>query len=195
MFADGNHFERPMRATGDVTLRGKRYAVDCFNVRDRSWGKARPESNLSMPPASWMTGVFNTDFSFNCNVFDQASGNPELTGSFALPEANTLAGGWLFRNGKLGRIVGVRKRVVREPISLIPNEIEFDAVDEFDRPLHVRGTLVASCPWQAWGNFNASISLMRWECEGQVAYGDCQEPLWNDYCNFVADATRLSSAV
>lgn len=195
MFADGNHFEQPMHATGELTLRGKRYAVDCFNVRDRSWGKARPESNLPMPPASWMTGVFNTDFSFNCNVFDQASGNPELTGSFALPEANTLAGGWLFRNGNLGRIVRVRKRVVREPISLIPNEIEFDAVDEFDRRLEVRGTLVASCPWQAWGNFNASISLMRWECDGQIAYGDCQEPLWNDYCNFIADATRLSSAV
>jgi hypothetical protein len=192
MFGDGNHFEQSMRVTGELTLRGTRYAVDCFNVRDRSWGKARPENNIPMPPASWMTGVFNRDFSFNCNVFDQASGNPELTGSFALPEAQTLAGGWLFRSGKLGRIVRVRKRVARAPESLISNEIEFDAVDEFDRRLQVRGTLVASCPWQAWGNFNASINLMRWESEGQVAYGDCQEPLWNDYCNFIAAADNQS---
>jgi hypothetical protein len=186
MFGDGKHMEQPMRAVGELVLRGHRYRVDCFNVRDRSWGKARPEDNLSMPPASWMTGVFSEDFAFNCNIFDQASGNPELTGRLALPDERTLAGGWLYRDGKLSRFVRARKRVVRRPVSLLPDEIEFEATDDLARRIAVRGTLIASCPWQAWGNFNANINLMRWECEGLVAHGDCQEPLWNDYCNHVA---------
>jgi hypothetical protein len=185
MFGDGNHFEQSMHVKGDLVLRGQHYSVDCFNVRDRSWAKPRPENNIAMPPGSWMTGVFSNDFSFNCNVFDQVAGNPELSGQMALAEERTLAGGWLYRNGTVGRLVRARKRVVREPISLLPNEIEFEASDELNRSISVRGILIASCPWQAWGNLTASINLMRWECEGQVTYGDCQEPLWNDYCNFM----------
>ena len=186
LFADGRHLEQPMRVKGDLTLRGKHFSIDCYNVRDRSWGKPRPEENLRMPPASWMTGVFDPDFSFNCNIFDQASGNPELSGEFALPEERALAGGWLYRDGRLGRLVHAKKRVARARESLLPEAIDLAAEDEFGRPLRLHGTLLASCPWQAWGNFNANICLMRWESAGRIAYGDCQEPMWNDYCNFIA---------
>ena len=92
--------------------------------------------------------------------------------------------GWLYRDGRLGRLVHVKRRVARE--SLLPETIDLAAEDEFGRPLQLHRTFVASCPWQAWGNFNANISLMRWESAGGIAYGDCQEPMWNDYCNFIA---------
>lgn len=141
---------------------------------------------MPMPPVSWMTGVFSKDFSFNCTVFDQVSGNPELSGQFALPEEKTLTGGWINRDGKVGRIVRAKKRVTRAPGSLIPLAIAFEASDEFGRNVHAHGTLIASCPWQTWGNVNMGISLMRWECEGLVTYGDCQEAMWNDYYNFMA---------
>lgn len=49
------HFEQAMRVEGELLPRGKRYDVDCFNVRDRSWGKPRPEENMTLPPTSWMT--------------------------------------------------------------------------------------------------------------------------------------------
>jgi hypothetical protein len=186
MYGDGNHFEQPMQVTGELVLRGKRYDVDCFNVRDRSWGKARPEEIIPVPASSWMTGVFSPDFSFNCTIFDHVSGNPELTGQFALPEEKALTSGWIYRNEKVGRIVKAKKRVAREPVSLLPSTIEFEAMDEFDRSIHVRGTLIASCPWQAWGNLHVNISLMRWECEGLIAHGDCQGAMWNDYYHFMA---------
>ena len=186
MYADGNHFEQAMEVKGEVVLRGKRYKVDCFNVRDRSWGKPRPEDNMTLPPSSWVTGVFHKEFSFNCAIFDQASNNPELSGPFAMPEERTLNAGWLYRDGQVGRIVQAQKRVARAPGTLLPISVELEVTDEFDRTVKMHGNLIASCPWQTWANVNMTVSLMRWECEGLVAYGDCQEPMWNDYYNFMA---------
>jgi hypothetical protein len=183
MFGDGNHFEQPVRATGELVLRGRRYEVDCYSVRDRSWGKARAEESMVLPPYSWMVGVFGSDFAFNLGVFDQVEGNPELEFPFVMPMAKTLVGGWLHRDGKLGRIVEASKRVVRSSQILLPTYVEFTAVDEHRRNLHVRGTLVAANNWQVSANTNFVVCLMRWECEGLVAYGDCQEGLWNDYLN------------
>ena len=28
-----------------------------------------------------------------------------------------------------------------------------------------------------------AISLMRWECDGLIGHGDCQDVFWNDYLN------------
>lgn len=186
MFGDGNHFEQPMHVKGELVLRGQRHAVDCFNVRDRSWGKPRPETNQTMPPISWMTGIFHRGLAFNCTVCDQASSNPELSGAFALPDAKTLFGGWIQRDGTLGRVMQARKRVERSPGALLPMRIDLQLRDEHGRVLDLRGELIASCPWQSWGNTISNISMMRWECEGHVAYGDCQEALWNDYYNHMA---------
>lgn len=181
LFGDGNHFEQPMRVRGSLTLRGRSYAVDCFNVRDRSWGKPRPEDNMPLPPLSWMTGVFNENFSFNCNVLDQYEENPELKGRFEMPREKTLNGGWVMRDGIPSRIVNAKKRVTREPISCLPLGIELEFSDESGRVTRMRGELQASCPWQVWPNMVFMVCQMRWECDGMVTYGECQEAYWNDY--------------
>lgn len=182
MYADGKHFEQPMRVRGTLLLRGRKYEVNGYNVRDRSWGKPRPEDNLPMAPISWMTGVFGDDLAFNCNVFDQAEQNPELKGTrFELPADKTLNGGWILRDGVVGRIVSAKKRVVREPGSRLPLAVDLEVRDDRDRSLKMRGTMTASCTWQVWPNAMFPVSQMRWECEGRVAYGDCQEAYWNDY--------------
>ena len=184
MFGDGNHFEQPMKVHGELWLRGTRYAVDCYTVRDRSWAKPRPEDNLALPPNSWTVGVFNDNFAFSCNIFDQVATTPQLaTTPWAIPHEKSLNGGWLYRDGKLGRFLRGNKRIIRDPQSRIPQYLEFDAIDEFERTIHVRGTAIASTGWQPWSNIFMPIVLMRWECEGLTAYGDCQEGIWNDFLN------------
>ena len=179
--------EQPMRVKGEVVLRGERFDVNCYNVRDRSWSKPRPESLMPTPPVSWMTGVFNDDYAFNCSVFDQVAGNPELAGSkLAMPDERTLVAGGLYKDGKVARIVSATKRVTREPVTCRALGVEFQATDELGRKLDVRGSLVSSCPWQTWHNTIIFINLMRWECDGQVAYGDLQEAHWGDYHNYMA---------
>lgn len=181
MFADGTHFEQPMRAKGELVLRGERFQVDCFNVRDRSWGKPRPENHLPIPPLSWVTGVFSENFMFNCTIMDHAGGNPDLAEPFQLTAEQALNSGWLYRDGKLGRITKAHKSLRRDRDTLRPQDIELTLADEHGRNIQLRGTLVASCPWQAWPNMNLTDGLVRWECEGLTTYGTWQDGIWNDF--------------
>lgn len=182
MFGDGKHFEQPMRVRGRLKLRGKEYAVSCYNVRDRSWGKPRPEDNMPLPALSWMTGVFNDDFAFNCNMLDQHEQQPELQNTgFALPAEKTLNGGWLRRDGVVARIVSATKRIERDPDSRLPRRVDLSFTDEHGRTVAMHGELIAAAPWQVWPNLIFPVCLMRWRCEGMTTYGDCQEGYWNDY--------------
>jgi hypothetical protein len=183
MFDDGNHFEQTMKVKGELLLRGKSYQVDCFTVRDRSWGKPRPETLMPVPPMSWMVGTFNEDFSFNCTVFDHESGQPERNGEFVMPDDRALSGGWVYRDGTLGRIVKATKRVFRGAGSTITSAIELKFTDEHDRVFDMRATLVAHCPISSWNNVWMAINLMRWECDGLVGYGDSQEAFWGNFLN------------
>ncbi len=186
MFGDGNHFEQAMRARGQLVLRGEQYDVDCYTVRDRSWGKPRPEDNLPLPPMSWMQGVFNEGFAFNCNLFD-AGDSRELAGTaLSMPAERALNGGWLWRDGRVGRLVSGEKWVVRRPEDRRPSAVEFVATDELDRTICVKGQAIASTAWMPWTNVFMPIVLMRWECEGLLAYGDLQEGVWNDFLNLPA---------
>jgi hypothetical protein len=183
MFGDGNHFEQAMRVEGEIVLRGTRYPVECFTVRDRSWGKPRPENNLAIPPISWMQAVFNSDFAINCTMFDQASSSPELRGTLALPDDKTLNSGWIYRDGKVGRVVSARKRVARVPENHRVIYAEIEVTDDLGRTVNTHGRSIASVLYSPWHNIYAPMALMRWECEGLVAYGDYQEGVWNDYLN------------
>jgi hypothetical protein len=182
MFRDGNHFEQAMKVTGEVVLRGKPYSVCSYTVRDRSWGKPRPEDNLRLPPMSWMQAVFSEDFAFNCTMFDQAESSAELRGTqLAIPLPKTLNSGWIWRDGKLGCVVSGRKRVAREPQSRKVMYAELELTDELGRRVHAHGHSIASIPYSPWHNIYAPMALMRWECDDQVAHGDYQEGVWNDY--------------
>lgn len=193
LFADGKHFEQVMKVHGLARIRGTDYEVDCYNVRDRSWGKVRPEDIMPLPPMSWITTVFDDDFSINCNVFDQVEGNPELAGTtMELPVEKTLMGGWVWKDGEVSAVVHARKTVVRAPESYIPLGIEIDVRDAKGREFHLSGRLIASCPWQTWSNVNMAMNLMRWECEGRVTHGDCQEAFWGDYYNLRNEQARLA---
>jgi hypothetical protein len=186
MFADGNHFEQAMKVKGHLSLRGTSYEVDCYSVRDRSWGKPRPEDIMPIPPMSWVTAVFDDDFSINCNVTDQATGNPELAGTeFDRPVESSLHGGWVWKDGEISQIVSAQKSVARAPGTFIPVGVELDVEDALGRSFHLSGKLLASCPWETWSNVQMNISLMRWQCEGLITHGDCQEAMWGDYLNFM----------
>ena len=186
MFDDGNHFEQTMRVKGKLLLRGQSYDIDCFTVRDRSWGKPRPEQLLPLPPMSWMVGTFNETFSFNCAMLDHASGQPEREGVGVVPDEQALNGGWVHYDGKLGMIVEATKSVTRGPGSTVCAGLGLNFTDEHGRNFDMRASAVASCPIQGWHNVWMVINLMRWECNGVVGYGDCQEVFWNGFLNSTA---------
>ena len=179
--AEGNHLDQTMKVKGELLLRGKRYAIDCYNVRDRSWGKPRPETLMPLPPNSWMTGTFRDDFSFNCTVLDHASGQPERNGKFVVPDDQALNTGWVCKDGKVGCIVSAFKRVIRSPGSPISSAIDLRFTDEHGRRFEIQGSMVASCPISVYNNVLVVVNLMRWDCDGLVGHGDNQDAMWGPF--------------
>jgi hypothetical protein len=128
-----------------------------------------------------MTGWFGDDFFFNCNLMDHAGSSFQATGHFASPVERALNGGWISRNGRITRIVKAHKQLDRDPESFMPRSVTLHTTEEDGRETTMRGQLVAACPWAVWPNIHANISLMRWEMDGRIGHGDCQDVLWTDY--------------
>jgi len=181
MFGSGMHFEQGLKAKGHVVLRGKRYEIDGYNIRDRSWGQLRPEDPLHLPPPTWMTGAFGDDFIFNCNAFDHPRMNPVWEGAFEIPEEQVLKGGWIFRDGEVIGIASVEKRTEHDARTLFPTVTDMKITDARGKVYEMRGKVTAASTWLTWPTVSMCICLTRWECEGRVGYGDTQQAHWPDF--------------
>lgn len=181
MFASNKHFEQTMKTYGEVALRGKRYKVNGYTIRDRSWGQLRSEANEPVPPITWMSGAFGDDFSFCCSAFDHPDRDPEWKGMFDLPKERVLSGGFVWRDGELRSIVGCEKRTVHSPTMLFPERIDMRLTDSKGDACEITGRPIAVAPISTWHNVWTAVCLMRWECEGFVGYGDAQDIQWTDY--------------
>ena len=182
MRANNLHFEQVMRATGTLRLRGIDYAVDCFTVRDRSWGELRPESHNPVPPYNWVTGVFDEGkLAFNIGSHDDPAGDPEWTGKMIVDPAKIFKDGWVVRDGNQIRVVDAAKRVWRDSQALRPERFEIDLHEEGGRWSRIDGTVIASVPGFHWPNIATHLALVQWEMDGMIGYGESQDVQWNDY--------------
>ena len=181
MFGDGNHLEQGMKVRGRLKLRGEEFAVDCRTVRDRSWGKLRPEAPMPGPPFSWTTGSVGEDFFFNCTMMDHVGSNPQTSGDSALTSEQALRGGWIWRDGRLSQIVAATKSVVRDAESFVPQTFVLRMTTEDGVETVAEAKLLASCPMTTWPNVMANLSLVRWNIDGQIGFGDVQDIFWNDF--------------
>jgi hypothetical protein len=177
----GMHMEQPVRARGELTLRGRTYQVDCTHVRDRSWGQGRSEQHVPAPPIDWMTGVFDDDFMFGCTAYDHPDLNPDWKESLQIPGGDPTKGGWVYRDGRLVPIVATHKRVHNDYSTLVPTTAQMVMTDATGREYDIRGEIVSANRLGVWPNMDSWICLTRWECEGRVCYGDLQQVQWHDY--------------
>lgn len=176
------HFAQAMRTRGDLTLNGKRYAVDGTFTRDRTWSQERRETARRIPPMSWMCGVFGDDFAFHAVAYDDPALGPEWKERYPqIRSDNCLSWGYVFKDGETKALKAVRKITTREADGLAPRLFTFEMEDVGGRVYAVRGTVDARMPWQTWQNLNVYFCLTRWECEGRVGWGDVHEMQQNDY--------------
>lgn len=177
----GLHFEQAMRARGELTLGGQTYQVDSTHVRDRSWGQGRSEQHALMPPLNWMTGVFSDNFMFACLAHDHPDLNPDWKGYLEIPGGDPTRQGWVYRDGTLIPIVASRNRVDVDYTTLVPTTAEMVMTDATGRDYELRGEVVSANRLAAWLNVDTWVCLARWECDGQVCYGELQQMQWHDY--------------
>ena len=185
---NGHHLVQPMHARGSVTLYGERIAIDGHFMRDRSWGAERHETPRDLPPITWMTGIVDASWSFHLVAFDDPALGPEWLGHYSSPKVGeNLMWGYLHDSRGTSSIRAARKRTLREADGVTPKGFELEIEDQHGQVLALKGTITARAPWATWQNIVVYYSLTRWDLNGRVAWGDCQDIHYN---RFVHEFTR-----
>lgn len=130
-FVGSSHYDQHGHVTGEVRLHGETIEVDCFAVRDRSWGRRPERVGLDVGRLSYVFGTTGADEGFL--VFTTPAGGDQTA------EIEELSSGYLFREGALRRLAGATRRNVRDHSTGGVQAIEIDAVDTDGRLLHVVG--------------------------------------------------------
>lgn len=156
------------RVEGHIVLRGEHIPVDCFSMRDRSWG-VRNADNAGMH-----VGYFHATFSPG-DAFLVVSDAAQVEGDADAPIVN----GYLLRDGTWSALAGGTASLRRDDDGR-PIGCAIRATDELGRALNADGS---SSTWFAYqpypGMFNWSC-LADWtadECEG---IGELQDTWYPD---------------
>lgn len=177
--------EQLMHCTGELTVGGERYDVDCHAARDRSWRQVRTEDQggaAPMPPIGWTPMYFGDDLIFNQVSFEPVDTDPAWKGLFEIPaERPSHHFAWVFSDGEAREITRVRRDVSeRHPEIHMAKRQEIEAEDEDGRIYRFKGEAIAMATLPAWPNVAFHDSVYRWEDEeGRVAHCTCQE-IWSD---------------
>ena len=180
MRANNKHFEQVMHATGVLLLRGETHKIDCYPVRDRSWGEQRPENHNPSPPYTWVTGVFGPDLAFNVGSHDDPDRKPDWIGLMPPPQ-RIFNDGWVVRNGQQRRIVRSTKLTERTGLRRAPVTHDYEFEDDQGEDYHITGRVIAQTPHSGWSNSICHCGLVEWDWNGRTGYGETQEPQWNEY--------------
>ena len=159
-FGSAHHFDQFGRVSGELILHGERISIDCIGMRDRTWG-ARPENRARQ--AAYVTGAAGPDHGF-------------LAVTNVRPEGDLVAHGFLRRDGTTVSLAGGERQVERDPREGWATRITVTARDVTGRELNATGVPVSRIIINRH-TFIDINSLIRWELDGAVAWGEDQD-MW-----------------
>jgi hypothetical protein len=160
--AYNGHFDQTGHYTGEVSVRGDRYDVDCVSTMDHSWG---PRPERGGPNMSWLHAHFGDDFAMHGIFgFDPADNGAELF----------LTHGYVLDRGEVYGLKSGRGKVVRSQERYAEN-IELVVIDRDDRVHELAGDALTTYPWQCWANMVSFNVLASWSCGDRVGYGEIQD--------------------
>jgi len=170
MFA--GHFEQPGRVQGELRLRDRRLLIDCYSIRDRSWGPRK------MPDELRLGNAHGTAEGFGFFTYI----NPTEAG------VERITSGYLLMDGAEAAIVeGVRETELREGL---PVAVRLDARDALGRTLRAQGECVNVMASNAGNGVYAVLNLVRWEHAGGVCWGENHD-VWSETAWLAAGRPRL----
>lgn len=150
------------KVEGHLDLRGERINIDCFSMRDRSWGVRSPD-NYGMH-----IGYFHATFSAE-DAFLAVSDE-----SRASSDGAPLVNGYLLRDGVLAPLKGGAAKLERDAEGR-PTLCVITAGDEAGRMVKATGRSTTWFAYQPYpGMFNWS-SLASWETGEHSGLGELQD--------------------
>ncbi|MCK0177041.1 MULTISPECIES: hypothetical protein [Mycobacteriaceae] len=154
------HLDQPGRIRGRMRLGGEDLDLDCFSMRDRTWGPHRPGARRS---GDYLWAIAGPDDHWHA-----------ITMAGDRPGADVLVGGYLVRDGRLGELKQ-GSRLVPERRRGAPRRVVFDAEDEFGRTLHAEGDVRTALRWLGWPGRMTFWTLTDWRWDGRQGWGEDQE--------------------
>jgi hypothetical protein len=159
------HYEQPGRMKGHVIVRGERFDIDCWSMRDHSWGVRKLVTNTR---GFFPWGIASETSGFQVYAMSDLPAAEDPIAGIPL----RIAAGWYLKDGTYGGLSsGVCSTTERGPDGR-PLVIEITATDSLGRELRARGkaknalqVLLYPFMMQWWVQFE-------WELDGQICYGE-----------------------
>jgi hypothetical protein len=151
------HIEQPGRMQGTITRHGEAMAVDCFSMRDTSYG-ARDYESLAVGGYFWGIAE-NSSFHALCMG----------AGQFA-----DCIGGYIMQGGEMASLVSGRREVL-EWNDLGPARVAFEGTDTMGRTMRATGIIDPGLIFTGYTDHTVQWSLTQWDWDGVTHWGDNQE--------------------
>ncbi|WP_205698868.1 tyrosine protein kinase [Conexibacter sp. SYSU D00693] len=184
--------EQFMHVTGELVLRGERFAVDCHAPRDRSWRQVRVERQgaVPVPPVGWSPMWFGDDLVLSQVSFEAPDTDPAWAGIYQVPpDRPTHHFAWIVVDGEARDVRSVRRDVLeRDPFTYMALRQELELVDETGAAHRFSGEALATATLPAWPNVSFHDSVFRWQDErGRTTHASYQEIWFDDFQRAMRD--------
>jgi hypothetical protein len=157
----GFHIEQPGRMTGTIRRHGEEFRVDCFSMRDTSYGAREYESLAS---GGYFWGIAEgSSFHSLCMTSGDGLGR----------EANCI-GGYIMKDGQMASMAS-GKRTVLEFGQFGPSKVLFEGTDTLGRSMRATGTIDPGLVFTGYTDHTVVWSLAEWDWDGVTHWGDNQE--------------------
>ncbi len=150
------HFDQPGRMTGTAVLDGERFEIDCYSLRDRTWGPHHPGVRR---PGDYLWAMASPQDHWHA-----------LSVAGREPGTDVVVGGYYVRDGEFGELVKGRRRVLQRRAGA-PARVVLDAEDDRGRELHAEGEVRTVLGWPGRMTF---WTLTDWRWEGMRGFGEDQ---------------------
>jgi hypothetical protein len=155
------HIEQPGRMKGTIRRHGEAFAIDCFSMRDTSYGAREYESLAS---GGYFWGIApDSAFHALCMTTEGTYGR----------EARCV-GGFIWKDGQLGSMVS-GKRTIAEFGRFGPSQVVFEGTDTLGRTITATGIIDPGLVFTGYTDHTVVWSLAEWEWDGVRHWGDNQE--------------------
>ena len=154
------HLDQAGHVRGTLRLHGEEIAVDCIEMRDRSWSVRRDHGPVRA----------GYDYAF----VDEANGFLAMTMRFG-DEEHVVAGYHLV-DGAMCRLASGRRHL--EVVGGRPVAVRIEAIDDDGRPVEAVGRCVNRFAFQSSPNYFAWMSLTAWRLGGRDGWGQDQD-VWS----------------
>ena len=151
------HIEQPGRLTGTIDLDGKRIVINCFSMRDTSYG---PREYESLATGGYFWGIAERS-SFHAIAMGEG-------------ERQKVIGGFIWKDGEMASLAAGTRRVIEfGPFG--PRRVEFEATDKLGRTMRATGRLDDGLIFTGYTDHTVVWSLTEWDWNGVTHWGDNQE--------------------